>query len=70
MLSVEAKLPYIFWVIPATMDAKINKETPLEIPFSVISSPIRIKRTEPTVITKAESIRVPGSVGITLPPNK
>ncbi len=52
------------------MDAKINKETPLEIPFSVINSPIHIKRTEPTVITKAESIRVPGSVGITLPPNK
>jgi len=70
ILSVEATLPYICWVIPATIDAKISKETQLEIHFSVINSPIHIKSTDPTVITNADKISVTGSVGMTLPPSK
>ena len=70
MLSVEAKLPYIFWVIPATIDAKISKETQLDIHFSVINSPIHINNTDPTVITNADRISVPASVGMTLPPRR
>jgi hypothetical protein len=39
--------------IPEIIEAKINKLTPLEIPFSVINSPIRINNIEPTDKVKA-----------------
>lgn len=69
-LEEPAMLPYTFWVIPETMDAKISKETQLEIHFSVINSPIRMSRTEPTVITNADIMSVPKSVGMTFPPSR
>lgn len=69
-LSVLATLEYICWVIHATIDAKISNETQFETPFSVISSPIHIKRTDQTVITNADNNKVPKSVGITLQPRR
>lgn len=70
MLSELATLEYIFWVIPETMDAKINNEVPLEIPFSVINSPIRISNTDHTVIVNAVAIKLNGAVLMTLPPRR
>ena len=60
-----AMLAYIFWVIPDTIDANINNDVPLEIPFSVISSPIHINITDPTVIVNAVATRFNGAVLIT-----
>lgn len=65
ILDEPAMLEYIFWVIPDTMDANIKRETPLEIPFSVINSPIRISNIDPTVMVNAVRIRFNGAVLIT-----
>jgi len=65
-----AMLEYIFWVIPDTMDAKIRRETPFEMPCSVINSPIRINNTDPTVIVNAVTTMLIGVVLMTCPPRR
>jgi len=70
ILSELDMLEYTFCVIPETMEAKIKRETPLDTPFSVINSPIRIKRIDPTVIVKALISTVGNEVFITLPQSK
>src|SRR3989344_1227434 len=42
---------------PETMPAKITRETPLPIPFSVISSPIHMRNIVPAVIVRSVGIR-------------
>lgn len=68
-LSVPATLEYIFCVIPATIDAKIKREIPLDTPFSVISSPSHINQIAPTVMTNADKITVGNDVAIIFPPS-
>jgi hypothetical protein len=70
MFDVPDKLAYTSCVIPEMIEAKIRRETPFEIPFSVINSPSHMRRTEPTVITKAARSTVGKEVEITCPPNK
>jgi hypothetical protein len=63
-------LEYTFWTIPETMEAKISRDTQLETPCSVISSPNRIKRMDPMVIVRAVMITFGRVVEITLPPRR
>ena len=69
-LLEDETLEYIFCTIPETIDAKISNDTPLEIPFSVMSSPSRIKKIDQTVIVNADKRTVGIDVAIILPPNK
>ncbi|MEI8091173.1 MAG: hypothetical protein WCG98_02755 [bacterium] len=62
-------LEYIFCTIPDTIDAKISKDTQLEIPFSVINSPNHIRNTDPTVMTTADNNTLGKVVEITFPPS-
>ena len=48
--------------IPATIPAKINKETPFPIPFSEINSPSHIMIIDPAVIDNTAAIMVIGSI--------
>jgi hypothetical protein len=68
-LVVAHKFEKIDCVIPATIDAKIMSEIPLEIPFSVISSPIRMTNIDPTAKTKADNKTIQKLLtSITFPP--
>ena len=60
---------YALFVIHETIDAKIKREIPLLIPFSVINSPIHIRSTLHTVIANAAKRTVDRSVLIIFPPN-
>jgi hypothetical protein len=69
-LSDQPTVVYTCQEIPATIDEKINKETPFEIPFSVINSHKYNKLVAPTVSVKAVNKIVVMSVEITCPHNK
>lgn len=69
-LDDHAMLAYIFCVIPETMEAKIKSDVQFDMPFSVINSPIRISKTDPTVIVNAVAIRFNGAVLMTCPPSR
>gem|GEM_PF-4350625 len=64
-LSVEDILVYIDCDIPETIDANIKIDIQLDIHFSVISSPIHISKTEPTIIAKPANTTVEKDVVIT-----
>ena len=68
--SPEANEVYAFCIIPETIDAKMRREIPLDIPFSVIISPIHIKINDPTVNINAvqHTTRI-FPVSIAFPPN-
>ena len=51
VLQLIANWPIVDGIL-AIIPEKIRREIPLPIPYSVISSPIHIKRTEPAVTTK------------------
>jgi hypothetical protein len=63
----QAKFPYTFCVIPATIDEKINNDTPFDIPFSVISSPNRITNIDQVIIANALNRTVLIEIAITFP---
>jgi hypothetical protein len=62
-------LPYTCWVIHATIEEKINKEIPFEIPCSVINSHNHTNIIEPIANTKPANTTVQKSVGIAAHPN-
>ena len=63
-------LTEICCVIPATIDEKMRIEIPFAIPFSVISSPNRMRRSAQTVIENPDNKSVPKLVSITALPKR
>jgi len=70
-LLAPARLEYTWLDIPATIDANINTDTPLVMPFSVMRSPNQRIIIAPTLRQNVVSNTIPiFAVSMTLPPNR